>query len=124
MPAMAPPERREHARHPVRAEARILRGGQYWTVELSDMSLQGAGLIPREELPLNEGDEISLTIELEDVDEPDVTDVLNQQPRKLLRLRGTLVHHRETTMGVSVGVEYRPISEVDQVLLTLLLTRP
>lgn len=125
MPAMAPPERREHSRHPIRAEARISRAGQCWTVDLADMSLQGAGLILREDLPLDEGDEISLTIELEDVDEPDVTDVLNHQPRKLLRLRGTLVYCRETaTDESSIGVEYRPISEVDQVLLTLLLTRP
>ncbi len=124
MPALAPPERREHTRYPVRAEARILRPGQCWQVTLADMSLNGARLLLQETLPLEEGDEISLTIELEDVDTPDVADVLARQPRKLLRLRGTLVHCWETTAGASIGVEYRPISTVDQVLLALLLARP
>lgn len=124
MPNTAPPERREHPRHPVRADAHVVHASRRWKVELLNMSFDGAGLTVQDKLPLDEGAEIGLTIELEDIDTPDVTDVLAYQPRKLLRLRGTLVHNRETAAGISAGVEYRPISEVDQVLLTLLLSRP
>jgi len=124
MPAMAPPERREHTRHPVRAIARVAQDNRCCSVEVVDMSFNGARLNLQETLFLDEGDEVTLTIELEDFDTPDVSDVLAYQSRKLVRLRGTLVHCQETDSGLSAGVEYRPLSEVDQVLLTLLLARP
>lgn len=124
MPAMAPPERREQVRHPVRAEARVAHASRCCKVELLDMSFNGASLSLQDTLPMDEGDEITLTIELEDFDAPTVPEVLAHQPRKLVRLRGTLVHFRKTDSGLLAGVEYRPLSEVDQVLLTLLLARP
>lgn len=120
MPVMAPPDRREHTRHPIHAHAQVLHDSRGWDVRLLDMSFHGARLAIDSEHPMQEGDEVKLTVELEDVSSPDVTDLLNRQPRKCLRLRGTMVY-RDTECA---GVEYRPLSEVDQVLLALLLCRP
>jgi|GEM_PF-545687 len=121
----APQDRREHPRHPVRAHAHMMRAQEHCPVELLDMSFNGARLSSGNLGELNEraleaGDEISLTIELEDIKAPNMDHVLEHQARKMLRLRGTLVYRNEQI----IGVEYRPLSEVDQVLLTLLLARP
>lgn len=124
MPVMDPPERREHSRYPVRAEAKIAHASQCYGVELRDMSMNGASLCFAGELPMNEGDDITLSIELEDFQAPGATRMLANQPRKVVRLRGTLMHCESASQGALAGVEYWPISEVDQVLLTLLLARP
>ncbi|WP_347330469.1 PilZ domain-containing protein [Marinimicrobium locisalis] len=120
MPAMAPPDRREHSRYPVHARAQVLHDSRGWDVRLLDMSFTGACLAMDNEHPLREGDEIKLTVELEEVSSPDVSELLDHQPRKCLRLRGTMVY-RDADYA---GVEYCPLSEVDQVLLALLLSRP
>lgn len=125
MASSAHPERREHPRHPVRAYAHVLQAQERCPVELVDMSFNGARLLSKHldelsERTLNIGDEISLIVELEDIQIPNISDVLLHQARKILRLRGTLVYLKEHI----IGVEYRPLSEVDQVLLTLLLSRP
>lgn len=125
MPPMAPQDRREHPRHPVRAFAHMLRAQEHCPVELVDMSFNGARLSSRNldamsERSIDAGDEINLVVELEDIQAPNISEVLEYQTRKILRLRGTLIHRN----GHIIGVEYRPLSEVDQVLLTLLLARP
>lgn len=120
MPVVAPPDRREHPRHPIHAHAQVLHESRGWEVRLTDMSFNGACLAIDSEHPMQEGDEINLTVELEEVASPDVSELLDRQPRKCLRLRGTMVY-RDADCA---GVEYRPLSEVDQVLLALLLSRP
>jgi len=125
MPSMAYHDRREHPRHPVRAYAHMMRAQEHCPVELLDMSFNGARLSSKNLDILNEraigaGDEISLIVELEDIRAPNISEVLEYQTRKILRLRGTLIYRDENI----IGVEYRPLSEVDQVLLTLLLARP
>lgn len=120
MPVMAPPDRREHSRHPILARAQVLHDSRGWDVRLLDMSFNGACLAMDNNHPLREGDEIKLTVELDEISSPDVSELLDQQPRKCLRLRGTMVY-RDADYA---GVEYCPLSEVDQVLLALLLSRP
>lgn len=125
MPTPAGYDRREHPRHPVRAYAQVMNGHQGCPVKLVDMSFNGARLTFESgdalvRAPLNEGDEISLIVELEDIQAPDISDLLAYQARKILRLRGTLIYRQAD----AIGVEYRPLSEVDQVLLTLLLAQP
>lgn len=113
-------ERRESPRHPVRAYAFMMHATNNWHVHLIDMSSTGARLAVLEEHRLQPGDDVNLTIELEDIRDPDIKPLIDEQAHKVLRLRGTLVHLREHMLGV----EYRPISEVDQVLLSLLLAQP
>lgn len=125
MPSTANHDRREHPRHPVRANAHMMRARENCAVELLDMSFNGARLTSKNLEHLNQGainagDAVSLTVELEDIQAPNINEVLAYQTRKILRLRGTLIYREEHI----IGVEYRPLSEVDQVLLTLLLSRP
>lgn len=120
MPVMAPPDRREQDRHPIHARAQVLHDSRGWDVRLLDMSFNGACLAMDNDHPLREGDEIKLTVELDEISSPDVSELLDRQPRKCLRLRGTMVY-RDADYA---GVEYCPLSEVDQVLLALLLSRP
>lgn len=121
MPPVAEYDRREQPRHPVRAHARMRHEQRGWDVHLMDMSFNGARLAMGAAYhSLSKGDEVSLTVELGEVRTPDISELIGDQPRQVLRLRGTLMYSKDQT----VGVEYRPISEVDQFLLTLLLARP
>jgi hypothetical protein len=113
-------ERRESPRHPVRAHAYLEGPASSWSVHLLDMSATGARLAILDDHDLRPGDDVNLSIELEDVRTPDIQSVIDDQAHKLLRLKGTLVHLRDHMLGV----EYRPISGVDQVLLALLLAKP
>ncbi|MDQ2075985.1 PilZ domain-containing protein [Marinimicrobium sp. ABcell2] len=113
-------ERRESPRHPVRAHAYLEGAANSLPVHLLDMSATGARLAVLEEHSLQPGDDVNLSIELEDIRTPNIKPLIDEQAHKILRLRGTLVHLREHMLGV----EYRPLSGVDQVLLALLLAQP
>lgn len=120
MPVQAPPDRRQNRRHPVSAFAHVQHGEHHCTLSVRDLSLQGACLELEQPLAAQEGDDLTLTIELEEVRSPHLRELLEQQPRKILRLKGTLVYRNVDC----AGIEYRPVSEIDQVLLTLLLAGP
>jgi hypothetical protein len=115
------PERRENPRQPVRAYAELTYSDKGWDVYLLDMSATGACLALLEEHLLQAGDDVSLTIDLSDVQLPEVSvDDIDPNLNKTLHLRGTLVHLREHLLGV----EYRPASDLDHALLALLLAQP
>lgn len=118
--ANAGSERRETPRHPVRAHAYMTNTEHSWHVHLLDMSASGARLAVLDEHRLKPGDSVNLMIELEEVRDPDIQSLIDDQAHKILRLRGNLVHLCEHMLGV----EYRPLSEVDQVLLAMLLAQP
>lgn len=111
--------RRETPRHPVRAYASLIHETDHWNVHLLDMSASGARFALLEEYDLNPGDRISLTIELDDVRSPDMEGLIDESAHKLMRLRGTVVHCNQHMLGV----EYQPVSEVDRILMTMLLSR-
>lgn len=111
--------RRETPRHPVQAYASLMHESDQWNVHLLDMSASGVRFTLLEDYDLNPGDRINLTIELEDVQSPDLNPVLDECASKLMRLRGTIVHCHEHMLGV----EYQPIGEVDRILVTMLLSR-
>lgn len=111
--------RRETPRHPVRAYASLMHESEHWNVHLLDMSASGARFALLEEYDFSPGDRVSLTIELEDVRAPDLDLVIDESAHKMMRLRGTIVHCHEHMLGV----EYQPISEVDRILMTMLLSR-
>lgn len=111
--------RRDTPRHPVRAYASLTHESGHWNGHLLDISASGARFALLENYDLNPGDRINLTIELEDIKSPDLDQVLDQSAHKLIRLRGTVIHHREHMLGV----EYQPLSEVDRILMTMLLSR-
>lgn len=121
MASMADPDRREHPRQFIRARAQLADKRRGWDVRLLDMSHNGARLaIDASYHNLCEGDEVRLTVELDDVQQPYVEPTAGEQPPETLHLRGTLVY----TSQELLAVEYYPLSAVDQALLTLLLARP
>ncbi|WP_341939377.1 PilZ domain-containing protein [Marinimicrobium sp. C2-29] len=121
MPSTAAPDRREHPRHFVRARARLADKRRGWDVRLLDMSHNGACLaIEASHHNLSEGDEVRLTVELDDVPLRDAIPATCTPGSETLHLRGTLVYATRERLAV----EYYPLSAVDQALLTLLLSRP
>ncbi len=121
MPSMADPDRREHPRQFVRARAQLVDKRRGWEVRLLDMSHNGACLaIDASHHNLSEGDEVRLSIELDDMLLQKATPALDKPGLKTLHLRGTLVYATRERLAV----EYYPLSAVDQALLTLLLARP
>lgn len=119
MTSLPQENRRDSPRHPVRAYAALVHESGYWNVHLLDMSASGARFALLEEHELSPGDRITLTIELEDVRSPELGSVIDESAHKLMRLRGTVVHRREHMLGV----EYQPVSEVDRILMAMLLSR-
>lgn len=121
MPSMADHDRREHPRQIVRARAQLADKRRGWDVRLLDMSHNGARLaIDASHHNLSEGDEVRLSIELDDVPLQKATPAQGRPGPETLHLRGTLVYATQKRLAV----EYYPLSAVDQALLTLLLSRP
>lgn len=111
--------RRDTPRHPVRAYASLMHESRHWNVHLLDMSASGARLALLEDYDLKPGDRINLTIELEDIRSPDLEPVIDENAHKIMRLRATVVHRREHMLGI----EYQPVSEVDRILIAMLLSQ-
>lgn len=121
MPSMADSDRREHPRQFVRARAQLADKRRGWDVRLLDMSHNGACLaIDASHHNLSEGEEVRLSIELDDVPLHDASPVRGRPSPETLHLRCTLVYATQERLAV----EYYPLSAVDQALLTLLLSRP
>lgn len=122
MPSMAGPDRREHPRQFVQARAQLSNKRRGWDVQLLDMSHNGARLaIDVKHHNLCAGDEVRLTVELDEVQQPHITPRTGERvPPETLHLRGTLVYAEQQALAV----EYYPLSAVDQALLVLLLARP
>ncbi len=86
-------ERRNAKRYPVRAYAALQMSHVSWAAHLLDISATGARFAVLDEHLLRPGDELFLTIELEDI---------ANEKFKSLQLRGTVVHIREHIIGLSI----------------------
>jgi PilZ domain len=86
-------ERRNAPRYPVRTYAALQILNKNWDAHLLDISATGARFAILDEHPLNPGDEVILTIELEDISH-------NQSLPSSLQLHGKVVHAREHIIGL------------------------
>lgn len=124
MPSSAEHDRREYPRHPASAHVRLTHAHKNCDGYLKDVSLNGARLVSLESVPFEEGDQIGLVMTLNDLETPPSCEpclyVLDQQVQQVIRLKGTLVFRQDKTLGV----EYQPVNQVDQLLLMMLLSRP
>jgi hypothetical protein len=120
MSASAHTERREHPRQQVQGYAHLVHSRKSRDAQLLDISVSGARLsLPEDDL-LQTGDDILLTVDLIDIHVQKVSACVDLTPYEILCLRGTLVHLCDHL----AGVECYPASEVDEVLLALLLAQP
>jgi hypothetical protein len=87
-------ERRNAKRYPVRAYAALQMSTISWHAHLLDISSTGARFAILEEHLLRRGDELFLTIELEDP--------VTNDAKSALQLRGKIVHIREHIIGFSI----------------------
>lgn len=124
MPTSVGNDRREYPRHPASAHVRVMHAHKNCDGYLKDISLNGARLVSCESIPFEQGDQIGLVMTLNDLAPPTPHlpnhNFLDQQVPQVIRLKGTLVFRD----GETLGVEYQPVNEVDQLLLMMLLSRP
>lgn len=87
-------ERRNAKRYPVRAHAALQMSTISWHAHLLDISATGARFAILDEHLLRKGDELFLTIELEDAE--------TETTKSALQLRGKIIHAREHIIGLSI----------------------
>jgi len=95
-------ERRNAPRYPVRTDAALQIENKNWSAHLLDISATGARFAILDEHLLKPGDEVTLTIELDDVSP---TDTLNSLASSPLKLHGKVVHAREHIIGLLLITE-------------------
>jgi PilZ domain len=93
-------DRRNAPRYPVRTYAALNIANKNWDAHLLDISATGARFAILDEHLLHPGDEVMLTIELEDI-------LLNQSLTAPLLLHGKVVHAREHIIGLVLITENR-----------------
>lgn len=103
-------ERRNAPRYPVRTYAALQTDDTHWNAHLLDISATGARFAILDDHILKPGDEVTLTIELEDL--------VPDHSANSLQLHGKVVHAREHIIGLLLITDNQLENEKLHALLT------